>query len=313
MYDYTYYSSVLVHHGIKGQKHGERRYQNPDGSLTPAGRERYGVGKKKSSLAANVKKAASDFTKGVKKTGKGVKKVVDKRKAAKLKAEQEKIKAERESWFKDKKSMYKHFNEMTTDERTRALKAMDQFDQMERYKANSTGRNLDLINKGLKAMGVNGFQDLMKGVDAAYKLSRTIKKDNENDQKKAEAEERKRKEEADRKRQEDAENRKKEKESKKAEKKAQKEEQKQAREEQALAEKELRDAKNAARKAVDVMFKPKKGSANDVDNLSDLKSYYSSRGIDKDTINKALATSSDQSSANVTLAQILADMLKEAK
>lgn len=320
MYDYTYYSNVLVHHGIKGQKHGERRYQNPDGSLTPAGRERYGVGKKKSSLAANVKKAASDFTKGVKKTGKGVKKVADKRKAAKLKAEQEKIKAERESWFKDKKSMYKHFNEMTTDERTRALKAMDQFDQMERYKANSTGRNLDLINKGLKAMGVNGFQDLMKGVDAAYKLSRTIKKDNENDRKKAEADERRQKEEADKKRQEDAENKKKEKEAKKkekeaekAEKQAKKEEEKQAREEQALAEKELRDAKNAAKKAVDVMFKPKKGSANDVDNLSDLKSYYSSRGVDKNKINEALATSSDQSSANVKLAQILADMLKEAK
>jgi hypothetical protein len=32
----------LVHHGIKGQKWGRRQYQNKDGSLTPAGRERYG-------------------------------------------------------------------------------------------------------------------------------------------------------------------------------------------------------------------------------------------------------------------------------
>lgn len=30
--------SYLAHHGIKGQKWGIRRYQNPDGSLTPAGR-----------------------------------------------------------------------------------------------------------------------------------------------------------------------------------------------------------------------------------------------------------------------------------
>ena len=32
----------LVHYGIKGQKWGKRQYQNKDGSLTPAGRERYG-------------------------------------------------------------------------------------------------------------------------------------------------------------------------------------------------------------------------------------------------------------------------------
>jgi len=39
------YSDELYHHGIKGQKWGVRRFQNPDGSLTPAGRERYGVEK----------------------------------------------------------------------------------------------------------------------------------------------------------------------------------------------------------------------------------------------------------------------------
>lgn len=31
----------LYHWGIKGQKWGVRRYQNKDGSLTPAGRKRY--------------------------------------------------------------------------------------------------------------------------------------------------------------------------------------------------------------------------------------------------------------------------------
>ena len=35
------YSSSIVHFGIKGMKWGIRRYENPDGTLTQAGKERY--------------------------------------------------------------------------------------------------------------------------------------------------------------------------------------------------------------------------------------------------------------------------------
>lgn len=37
MDEHTY----LIHHGIKGQKWGIRRYQNPDGTLTSEGKKRY--------------------------------------------------------------------------------------------------------------------------------------------------------------------------------------------------------------------------------------------------------------------------------
>lgn len=37
------YTNYLVHHGIQGQRWGVRRYQNADGSLTLAGRARYGI------------------------------------------------------------------------------------------------------------------------------------------------------------------------------------------------------------------------------------------------------------------------------
>lgn len=34
-------ANELYHHGIKGQKWGERRFQNPDGTLTEEGKKRY--------------------------------------------------------------------------------------------------------------------------------------------------------------------------------------------------------------------------------------------------------------------------------
>lgn len=43
----------LVHHGIKGQEWGVRRYQNKDGSLTEEGRRRYGYNK--SGISENTK------------------------------------------------------------------------------------------------------------------------------------------------------------------------------------------------------------------------------------------------------------------
>lgn len=37
--------TILINHGIKGQKWGVRRYQNEDGSLTEKGRPRLGLDK----------------------------------------------------------------------------------------------------------------------------------------------------------------------------------------------------------------------------------------------------------------------------
>lgn len=38
-------TNYLAHYGIRGQRHGVRRFQNEDGSYTAAGRQRYGIGK----------------------------------------------------------------------------------------------------------------------------------------------------------------------------------------------------------------------------------------------------------------------------
>ena len=53
----------LYHFGIKGQKWGVRRYQNEDGSLTPAGKKHYGNmsdDKLQKSLYKQVKKARAN-------------------------------------------------------------------------------------------------------------------------------------------------------------------------------------------------------------------------------------------------------------
>lgn len=55
----------LYHHGIKGQKWGMRRWQNEDGTLTEAGRERYGVSGDSGKMSKEGKK---QYEKDVKET-----------------------------------------------------------------------------------------------------------------------------------------------------------------------------------------------------------------------------------------------------
>ena len=62
--DYLYFRE-LYHHGIKGQRWGFRRFQNDDGSLTPEGIKRYGVGEstKDSSSTTNKSKHRQNLEK----------------------------------------------------------------------------------------------------------------------------------------------------------------------------------------------------------------------------------------------------------
>lgn len=60
------YTDYIAHHGIKGMHWGIRRYQNPDGSLTSAGRDRYsGLSPERKQQLAKGAKLAAGFAVGV--------------------------------------------------------------------------------------------------------------------------------------------------------------------------------------------------------------------------------------------------------
>lgn len=73
-WDGTTLDTELYHHGIKGQRWGVRRYQNPDGTLTAAGRKKYYADQNGYQLTKEGEKVASEYSKSAYETSRKISK-----------------------------------------------------------------------------------------------------------------------------------------------------------------------------------------------------------------------------------------------
>lgn len=111
----------LHHHGIRGQKWGRRRYQNKDGSLTPAGQKRYN--KELASLEKEKSKLKAD--KKIIITRKRTKAKFDKLEAEKKKVAEEHKTVKKTLKKGDKPKQEEKPEETVEQKRERLLKSVD--------------------------------------------------------------------------------------------------------------------------------------------------------------------------------------------
>lgn len=131
-------NNFLEHYQIKGAKHHVRRFQNYDGSLTPAGRERYGVG------PARTKKPSDD-----KASKKAEKKATREEKAAERKAKREAEKPEKlKKYLRDHpKKIYKYRKKLNQKDLDELMKQVEFDKKCQDIKMDQLDRRLKRFNK----------------------------------------------------------------------------------------------------------------------------------------------------------------------
>lgn len=147
------YEMYLAHHGILGMKWGLRRYQNKDGSLTPAGKTRYAGSPNPRHKPSSARKVAKQRAAALEK-------------ARKAKAEKAKFEAAKKNALErgSAKDLIKFKGSLTTDEITKALNRMDKERQLSELAAKEI------------AAGKMSVAKVMKKFEAAADAGEKVKK-----------------------------------------------------------------------------------------------------------------------------------------
>lgn len=151
------YPDELYHHGILGQKWGVRRFQNRDGSLTDAGKKRYGINP---IMAIKDARTKSKRKKALEKA----------RKTRELnKIAKEDITEKKKEWVKSAKTLSEHIDEFTNEEISEALTRLRLLDQVEEMKFNRVKRGVNYISQfGNTAKSINEISKMISTVNKTY-------------------------------------------------------------------------------------------------------------------------------------------------
>lgn len=115
--------AYLAHHGIKGQKWGQRKYQNADGSLTALGRVRYGVGTAKNAIRKKFKPTNVELNAQIRKQKS---KNLNKQKRRQLRDLKKGIDEDASSSSTNKaKGQHKRFSEMSDEDIAKRIKRLE--------------------------------------------------------------------------------------------------------------------------------------------------------------------------------------------
>lgn len=115
--------AYLVHHGIKGQKWGQRKYQNADGSLTALGRVRYGVGAAKNAIRKKFKPTNVELNAQIRKQKS---KNLNKQKRRQLRDLKKGVDPDASSSSTNKaKGQHKRFSEMSDEDIAKRIKRLE--------------------------------------------------------------------------------------------------------------------------------------------------------------------------------------------
>lgn len=167
----------FYHEGKKGQKWGQRNYQNKDGTWTALGKARrrkgIGGGRKESLSSRLVKRARLALGKGKKSSGTSEGDAAPKSKPKKLSTDEKQKILE----SVDAKLVRKHATELTSEEIQTAINKIDKAITLDRLAKEQTPEKSDL-NKRLKKFAdmTSSVSDIASNTAEFYENYKKIKK-----------------------------------------------------------------------------------------------------------------------------------------